>query len=80
MLTRHLLSLDGIEPEGDTEIRQIRKESINSVNRCLSYLDRKVSDITTDAADNDQILSELAEKSLEMSEKKSDNNDKQGSS
>jgi len=80
MLTRHLLSLDGIEPEGDTEIRQIRKESINSVNRCLSYLDRKVSDITTDAADNDQILSELAEKSLEMSEKKSDNNDNPGSS
>lgn len=80
MLTRHLLSLDGIEPEGDSEIRQIRKESINSVNRCLSYLDRKVSDITTnDAADNDKILSDLAEKSLEMSQNKSDNND-QGSS
>jgi len=63
MLTRHLIALDGIEPEGQTEIRQMRKESINSVNRCLSLLDRKVSDATTDAATNDQILSELVEKS-----------------
>ena len=63
MLTRHLIALDGIEPEGQTEIRQMRKESINSVNRCLSLLDRKVSDATTDAAVNDQILSELVEKS-----------------
>jgi len=70
MMTRHLLALDGIEPEGNTEIRQMRKESINSVNRCLSMLDRKVSDATTDAADNDQILSDLAE----MSKTKSDNN------
>jgi len=69
-MTRHLLALDGIEPEGNTEIRQMRKESINSVNRCLSMLDRKVSDATTDAADNDQILSDLAE----MSKTKSDNN------
>ena len=77
MLTRQLLALDGIEPDGDTEIRTIRKESINSVNRCLSLLDRKVSDVTADAAANDQILSELAEKSLDMSDKKNDN---QGSS
>jgi len=75
MLTRQLLALDGIEPDGDTEIRTIRKESINSVNRCLSLLDRKVSDVTADAAANDQILSELAEKSL--GDKKNDN---QGSS
>ena len=74
-MTRQLLALDGIEPDGDTEIRTIRKESINSVNRCLSLLDRKVSDITADAAANDQILSELAEKSL--GDKKNDN---QGSS
>merc|ERR1719458_2457100 len=72
MLTRQLLALDGIEPNGDTEIRTIRKESINSVNRCLSLLDRKVSDVS---ADNDQILSELAEQSL--GDKKNDN---QGSS
>ena len=45
MLTRQLLALDGIEPDGDTEIRKIRKESIHSVN---SLLDSKVRDMTTD--------------------------------
>ena len=70
MMTRHLISLDGIEPEGDTEIRQMRKESINSVNRCLSLLDRKVSDATEDAEDNNKILSQLA---AETSENVSDN-------
>ena len=63
MLTRHLISLDGIDPEGELEIRQLRKESIKSVNRCLSLLDRKVSDVTGDAEDNNQVLSQLAEKS-----------------
>ena len=48
MLTRQLLALDGIEPDGDTEIRKIRKESIHSVNMCLSLLDSKVRDMTTD--------------------------------
>ena len=41
MLTRHLIALDGIEPEGQVEIRQMRKESIKSVNMCLSLLDEK---------------------------------------
>merc|ERR1711913_168210 len=41
MLTRHLIALDGIEPEGQTEIRQMRKESIKSVNMCLSMLDER---------------------------------------
>jgi len=64
MLTRHLISLDGIDPEGQLEIRQLRKESIKSVNRCLSLLDRKVSEVTGAEADhNNQVLSELAEKS-----------------
>merc|ERR1712048_31766 len=64
MLTRHLISLDGIDPEGQLEIRQLRKESIKSVNRCLSLLDRKVSEVTGGEADlNRQVLSELAEKS-----------------
>merc|ERR1712130_2797 len=31
ILTRHLIALDGIEPEGQSEIRQMRKESIKSV-------------------------------------------------
>merc|ERR1719415_14410 len=64
MLTRHLISLDGIDPEGQLEIRQLRKESIKSVNRCLSLLDRKVSEVTGgDAEHNDQVLAELAAKS-----------------
>uniref|UniRef100_A0A0K2UPK7 BAG domain-containing protein n=2 Tax=Lepeophtheirus salmonis TaxID=72036 RepID=A0A0K2UPK7_LEPSM len=41
MLTRHLLSLDGIDSGGKEEIRKIRKESIKSVNLCLSLLDSK---------------------------------------
>ena len=41
MLTRHLIALDGIEPEGQSEIRQMRKESIKSVNMCLSLLDER---------------------------------------
>ena len=73
MLTRHLIALDGIEPEGETEIRQMRKESINSVNRCLSMLDRKVSDVNEDAAAaNDEILSELVQQSNKNSEKKNE--------
>jgi len=63
MLTRHLISLDGIDPEGDLEIRQLRKGSIKSVNRCLSLLDRKVSDVTGDAEDNNEVLAQLAEQS-----------------
>eukprot|EP00092_Neocalanus_flemingeri_P005219 GFUD01005612.1.p1 GENE.GFUD01005612.1~~GFUD01005612.1.p1 ORF type:complete len:686 (-),score=125.74 GFUD01005612.1:1051-3108(-) len=60
MLTRHLIALDGIEPEGKTEIRQMRKESIKSVNRCLSLLDHKVTE--GNAQENNQILSDLAAK------------------
>eukprot|EP00096_Caligus_rogercresseyi_P008393 TRINITY_DN2710_c0_g2_i1.p1 TRINITY_DN2710_c0_g2~~TRINITY_DN2710_c0_g2_i1.p1 ORF type:complete len:448 (+),score=131.78 TRINITY_DN2710_c0_g2_i1:499-1842(+) len=41
MLTRHLLSLDGIDSGGKEDIRKARKESIKSVNRCLSLLDSK---------------------------------------
>jgi len=74
VLTRHLISLDGIDPEGELEIRQLRKESIKSVNRCLSLLDRKVSDVTggggDDAEHNNQVLSQLAEKSSEKSDNK----------
>jgi len=43
MLTRHLIALDGIEPEGQPEIRQMRKESIQSVSKCASLLDEKVN-------------------------------------
>merc|ERR1712106_86974 len=60
MLTRHLIALDGVEPEGKEEIRTLRKESIKSVNRCLSLLDRKVS-----SEDDSKILAEPSTKSEE---------------
>eukprot|EP00090_Calanus_glacialis_P000670 TRINITY_DN10444_c0_g1_i1.p1 TRINITY_DN10444_c0_g1~~TRINITY_DN10444_c0_g1_i1.p1 ORF type:complete len:668 (-),score=164.87 TRINITY_DN10444_c0_g1_i1:987-2990(-) len=64
MLTRHLIALDGIEPEGQSEIRQMRKESIKSVNRCLSLLDHKVTE--GNAEENNKILSELAAKTEDL--------------
>jgi len=70
MLTRHLIALDGIEPEGQTEIRQMRKESIKSVNRCLSLLDHKVTD--GNAEGNNQILSDLAAKTENLNMGKGD--------
>ena len=68
MLTRQLLALDGIEPDGDTEIRKIRKESIHSVNMCLSLLDSKVRDMTTDhdGSSDRMDLAELTELNTEM--------------
>jgi len=74
MLTRHLIALDGIEPEGQSEIRQLRKESIKSVNRCLSLLDQKVSEGS--AEENNQILSDLAAKTEELAISNSDSSQK----
>ena len=67
-LTRQLLALDGIEPDGDTEIRKIRKESIHSVNMCLSLLDSKVRDMTTDhdGSSDRMDLAELTKLNTEM--------------
>ena len=68
MLTRQLLALDSIEPDGDTEIRKIRKESIHSVNMCLSLLDSKVRDMTTDhdGSSDRMDLAELTKLNTEM--------------
>ena len=65
MLTRQLLALDSIEPDGDTGIRKIRKESIHSVN---SLLDSKVRDMTTDhdGSSDRMDLAELTELNTEM--------------
>lgn len=41
MLTRHLIALDEIDTGGRNELRQMRKESIKSINRCLSMLDSR---------------------------------------
>merc|ERR1712004_201237 len=61
MLTRNLIALDEIESGGRPDVRQARKESINAINRCLSVLEAKAK--SPDAARNNEILSELANKS-----------------
>jgi hypothetical protein len=65
MLTRHMLSLDSIEAAGRDDIRQIRKDTIRSINRCLSTLDARASgepntSDNKDADDNNAIIDELA--------------------
>ncbi len=69
MLTRHLLSLDGVDTCGKDDIRQMRKESIKTINRCLSMLDAqarggaKEDENKSDAPDNNAVLEKLAEMS-----------------
>ncbi len=63
MLTRNLLALDGIETAGREDIRQHRKESIKSINRCLSLLESKAKGSNNQAEKNNEILSDLAAKS-----------------
>ena len=64
MLTRHLLALDSVETHDKDELRSLRKESIKTVNRCLSILDHKAKGTPIggggDADDNNAILSHLA--------------------
>ena len=57
MLTRNLLALDGIDTAGRDDVRQGRRESIKSINRCLSILESKAKN---QAEANNEILSELA--------------------
>ncbi len=61
MLTRQLLSLDGVETHGKENIRQMRKEAIKTINRCLSMLDSKARE--QEAEENNAILDDLAAKS-----------------
>lgn len=65
MLTRQLLALDCIETGGRDELRKMRKESIKSVNRCLSMLDSKAkaANASKEAKENNDILDALAAKS-----------------
>jgi len=61
MLTRNLLALDGLNLEGRDDVRQVRKESIKSINRCLSILESKAASGGNDqAVKNNEILSDLA--------------------
>ena len=56
MLTKHLLSLDGIDPDGDQTIKQKRRESVNVVNGCLSFLEQKASENASKNASNNSTL------------------------
>merc|ERR1719158_2643546 len=71
MLTRHLCTLDSIEAGGRDDIRQMRKATINSINRCASMLDARASGkmAAQDAEDNNSVLDALAAKSNEEEKK-----------
>merc|ERR1711963_147446 len=71
MLTRHLCTLDSIETGGRDDIRQMRKATINSINRCVSMLDARASGKMSaqDAEDNNSVLDALAAKSNEEEKK-----------
>jgi len=60
MLTRNLINLDNIDSAGREDVRKKRKESIQSINRCLSVLESKAKN---QAEKNNEILSDLAEQS-----------------
>merc|ERR1712018_1059334 len=70
MLTRHMLSLDCIEANGRDDIRQLRRETIKSINRCLSTLDSNSNNTTPSegageaaAKDNNAVIDELVAQS-----------------
>ena len=60
MLTKHLLSLDCIDPDGDQTIKQKRKETVDIVNGCLSFLDQKASENASKNASNNSTLIPMA--------------------
>ena len=43
LLTQKMCILDGIESDGREDIRKMRKDSIKTINRCLSLLDKRAS-------------------------------------
>ena len=56
MLTKNLLSLDGIDPDGDQTIKQKRKETVNIVQRCLSFLEQKANENASKNASNNSTM------------------------
>ena len=58
-LTRKLIALDKIEAAGQDNVRQQRKEAINSINNLVSILESKAK--TNQAEKNNAILSDLAQ-------------------
>ena len=63
MLTRHLVSLDCIEANGRDDVRQKRKDTIKSINRCLSQLDHNTCQPGSEAAENNAVIDQLDAKS-----------------
>lgn len=43
LLTQKMCILDGIDSEGRDDIRKMRKDSIKTINRCLSLLDKRAT-------------------------------------
>ncbi len=70
-LTRHLCALDAVESGGREDIRQLRRDSIKTINRCLSLLDSKAKakrqndeknkKVNNEAEANNAVLDQLAE-------------------
>ncbi|XP_022207723.2 BAG domain-containing protein Samui isoform X3 [Nilaparvata lugens] len=63
MLTRNLLKLDNISTEGKENIRAVRKEAINSVQKCISLLESKVDQqkMDVDIKGEDEVVKEGGE-------------------
>lgn len=53
LLTRKLISLDDIDTEGKENIRQARKDTIRSIQRCISMLESKVP-VVESSNENDE--------------------------
>jgi hypothetical protein len=66
LLTQKLCILDGIESDGREDIRKMRRDSIKTITRCLSMLDRRATPVASQATVSDdaevanKVLSDLA--------------------
>ena len=54
MLTKSLLALDGIDSDGEEDVRQQRKESINSINNLVSILESKTKTFQAEKSSKDE--------------------------
>ena len=79
LLTQKLCLLDGIESEGREDIRKMRKDSIKSINRCLSILDRRATPKAAASGDekcDDNDAADVANKFLSVLAKVDDEEEK----
>jgi len=89
LLTQKLCILDGIESEGRDDIRKMRKDSIKTINRCLSMLDRRATpkassakvdkncDDNSDAEVANKVLSDLAKAETDNVDRKDHSDEKE---